>query len=215
MYDDYLMHYGIKGMHWGVRRTPEQLGHLKIPKNASHKNLHLFGKDKNHNVLYIMGASGSGKSTIARQNRKNANIIHLDGYIDGRGAPKSKEFNQFMRDNNLDPNDIPHSLRRDPRAPETWAKVDKLGELIESFGQQQFSKKKRVIVEGVQLMDETIYPDKSYFKSKPFVVLNTSSIVSTIRASKRDQKPFSFEDIQNTIKRRKLVRGLKQKLGVL
>lgn len=64
-------------------------------------------------------------------------------------------------------------------------------------------------------MDETIYPDKSYFKSKPFVVLNTSSIVSTIRASKRDQKPFSFEDIQNTIKRRKLVRGLKQKLGVL
>lgn len=23
----YLQHYGIKGMHWGVRRTPEQLGH--------------------------------------------------------------------------------------------------------------------------------------------------------------------------------------------
>lgn len=27
MYDNnYLMHYGIKGMKWGVRRTPEQLG---------------------------------------------------------------------------------------------------------------------------------------------------------------------------------------------
>lgn len=24
-----LEHYGIKGMHWGVRRTPEQLGHKK------------------------------------------------------------------------------------------------------------------------------------------------------------------------------------------
>jgi hypothetical protein len=32
---DYLMHYGIKGMHWGVRRTPEQLGHIKTPKQLS------------------------------------------------------------------------------------------------------------------------------------------------------------------------------------
>lgn len=29
MPDNYLMHYGIKGMHWGIRRTPEQLGHHK------------------------------------------------------------------------------------------------------------------------------------------------------------------------------------------
>ena len=25
--DNTLMHYGIKGMKWGIRRTPEQLGH--------------------------------------------------------------------------------------------------------------------------------------------------------------------------------------------
>jgi hypothetical protein len=23
----FLMHYGVKGMKWGVRRTPEELGH--------------------------------------------------------------------------------------------------------------------------------------------------------------------------------------------
>lgn len=30
-----LLHYGVKGMKWGVRRTPEQLGHVKTPKTIS------------------------------------------------------------------------------------------------------------------------------------------------------------------------------------
>ena len=28
MYNDYLYHYGVKGMKWGVRRTAAQLGHI-------------------------------------------------------------------------------------------------------------------------------------------------------------------------------------------
>lgn len=31
--DDYIAHYGIKGMRWGVRRTPEQLGHTEPKKS--------------------------------------------------------------------------------------------------------------------------------------------------------------------------------------
>ena len=31
MTDDVIEHHGIKGMHWGIRRTPEQLGH-KVSK---------------------------------------------------------------------------------------------------------------------------------------------------------------------------------------
>lgn len=29
-----LKHYGVKGMKWGVRRTPEQLGHKRLAKSA-------------------------------------------------------------------------------------------------------------------------------------------------------------------------------------
>lgn len=33
---DYLEHHGVKGQRWGVRRTPEQLGHILKKKNARH-----------------------------------------------------------------------------------------------------------------------------------------------------------------------------------
>lgn len=33
--EDYLEHYGIKGMHWGIRRTPAQLGHdIKMKRHV-------------------------------------------------------------------------------------------------------------------------------------------------------------------------------------
>ena len=31
--DDVLVHYGVKGMKWGIRRTPAQLGHKASPKH--------------------------------------------------------------------------------------------------------------------------------------------------------------------------------------
>lgn len=34
---EYLEHYGVKGMKWGVRRTPEQLGYKKMPRHTGKK----------------------------------------------------------------------------------------------------------------------------------------------------------------------------------
>lgn len=41
MTENELYHYGVKGMKWGVRRTPKQLGH----KTASNNNKKLSGEE--------------------------------------------------------------------------------------------------------------------------------------------------------------------------
>lgn len=41
--NDELIHYGIKGMKWGIRRTPEQLGHRTFKSSG---RTSLFGKKK-------------------------------------------------------------------------------------------------------------------------------------------------------------------------
>lgn len=49
-YQTYIYHYGVKGMKWGVRRTPEQLGHnskngvAKSTKRSIMSNEHLSSK---------------------------------------------------------------------------------------------------------------------------------------------------------------------------
>lgn len=50
---DYLVHYGIKGMKWGIRRTPEQLGHLRNPKRAARKDAKEYARAK---MFYGEGA---------------------------------------------------------------------------------------------------------------------------------------------------------------
>ena len=44
-----LTHYGIKGMKWGVRRTPAQLGRGEAKKRTGSKLSELFKPDKRNN----------------------------------------------------------------------------------------------------------------------------------------------------------------------
>ena len=45
--DDVLVHYGVKGMKWGVRRTPEQLGHkIRQVRNMSDSDRTRYAKQR-------------------------------------------------------------------------------------------------------------------------------------------------------------------------
>ena len=60
MYNNELMHYGVTGMKWGVRRTPAQLGRKKTSSSKS-----LFGKKKSKSKAKAKTKSESSKEETA------------------------------------------------------------------------------------------------------------------------------------------------------
>lgn len=71
---DELMHYGVKGMKWGVRRTPEQLGHRKSRKAEVKKLSNYKGK------LYCISTENLDGKTLRPRIPKN--YFTENGYED-------------------------------------------------------------------------------------------------------------------------------------
>lgn len=65
IYDDYLEHHGIKGQKWGVRRTPEQLGHAV---SRGHQSIaSFFGNAKKSHQARV---SAKNKAQLAKYQAK-------------------------------------------------------------------------------------------------------------------------------------------------
>lgn len=190
---DYLEHYGVKGMRWGIRRTPEQLGHKNLRK-AKTANFEKWGKSQDTNALYISGYSGGGKSTTARSlARPNDQIIHLDLYSDevspGAGA-RNKDFERHLDKTVQDWRELSKddSKKFKRFSSEYWDVVDAFAEEIENFSKKQYKMGNRVIVEGVQIADSWLHMDHSFYSSKPTVVLSTNKVGSLRREFIRDER---------------------------
>lgn len=173
-----LAHHGIKGMRWGVRKDNK---HDSV--RVKSKNLEKFGTNGN-NILFVMGVSGSGKSTLSTKlaSKFNAEVIHLDSYMEPNGSRNSNGLNKLLdkRGISKDRMFIDGKLNYDVS--------DKILEVISDY-----SKKQKLIVEGVQLLDSTM-SEKNYLNNKPVLSIQSKIRVSMNRAKERDSNTYDFID---------------------
>lgn len=206
---DYLEHYGVKGMKWYQHLFGKEQSHAKYAKssveamgrkrlkNARTANMDKWGKDADHNICYIAGYSGSGKSTVSSSLAdKNTDIIHLDAYTDKGAADKrNRQFDAYLKEKGVDP------PKKYPRNEWPEKKVlEKFEQAVDDFGKAQFNKNRKVIAEGVQVANRTLWEDHSHYSDKPIVLLSTgireSLYKSTVREIRRLDPNNKSSDIR-------------------
>lgn len=198
---DELYHHGIKGQKHGIRNGPpyplnrsdysakEKRYAKQNLKNAKIQNVDKWGKSRDNNILYIRGVSGSGKSTVANSYKDDkTSVIHLDLYTEKQNL-KNKDRNSrldaYLKVKKFDPKSM-STAEKDKM--KRFQNIDKFTEYMQEWSKLEYDKGRKVICEGVQLNDNTMFEDtETFLKDKPLITLTTNESLASKRAKRRDK----------------------------
>lgn len=162
---------------------------LKSSKTA---NLEKWGKDREHNTCYVTGHAGSGKTTVALSVKRPKDIlIQLDNYSQINNI-KNTAFDDYLDKTVKNWRKIASATYTGENetiklcGEEYWGIVDEFRKVLESYSENEFMKDRRVIVEGIQILDNWLYPSVSCYIGKPIIILTTDIFTSMQRVAIRD-----------------------------
>jgi len=153
-------------------------------------NLERFGAPR-HSILYVTGISGAWKSTLASELslKTGAALIHLDWYYGGH-VPVRNEFTEFLESNGVSFSKLYKENKLN------FSESDKIFPLLLRYAEDRL-----LIVEGVQLFDDTIMEDTVQFlKGEPIVSIAVNSKEAAKRVTERDGSCESRGSFKRSIK---------------
>lgn len=134
-----------------------------------------------HNILYVAGLSGSGKSTYSKELAKKlkAEVVELDSYYGAKPNDSQSDFHRYLSKNQV------NTKRLVANKKLNYNESDKIYGLL-----KEYAKDRRVIAEGVQLFDGTMAEKnklRSDLSQEPILSLQVSRRKALRRAKERDQ----------------------------
>lgn len=151
-------------------------------KNDRIYNVDKWGCDKDHNILFITGLSGSGKSTTAKNISIDTNsvLVDLDAYYGEATRKTNKNLDEYLGKKYPEYKTANNELLKNDATEYFRIKDNMIKHMVEY---SKYIYPKRMIIEGVEIFNGTILPEITF--NQAVYIIGTDMNVSKERAIKR------------------------------